>query len=56
LTNINRAAAFVVTMKSNPLSGGRDEFQIEVRKSQQRGAQARRQTTSQAGAQGGYGT
>jgi hypothetical protein len=39
-----------------PLSGGRDEFQSEVRNSPQRGAHARRQTTRQAGARGGHGT
>jgi hypothetical protein len=41
LTNINRAAVFVVRMKSNSYPRGRDEFKIEVRNTQQRGAQTR---------------
>jgi hypothetical protein len=51
LTNINRAAAIVVTMKSNPDQGGRDEFKIEVRNSPQWGAHARNQRARQTGAQ-----
>jgi hypothetical protein len=56
LTNVNSAAAFVVTMKSNPDRGRRDEFKIEVRNSPQRGGHARRQSARQAGAQGSRGT